>query len=255
MYFLINELSIVGQFSSLYEATEYLDIIRLILQEIKHLDLKLLTHQSLADRKLTPNYTVRDWLQYYCSTPHKDIDFLRLIISLFKGSCISTLLDREVKNDLHYWECYFNDLDLSYSSLAGAAYFDGRLISVQRSESFDIPILNVRFKQNTDEFYVFNVPNLYELNHARELRPKYKYHPKHDLIGHWDNATPMDLNDNEAQEALDQSIPHEGHTQRYSFYRQNFYIFQNDNAGGYHGYPINENKVPNDILKVLKNRI
>jgi hypothetical protein len=254
MYFLINELSIIGQFSSLYEATEYLDIVRLILQEIKHLDLKLLTHQSLADRLLTPDHTVRDWLKHYYSDPHKDTDFLRLIMSLFKGSCVSTFLDQEIKNDLYYWECYFDKLDSSYGSLAGAAYLDGKLISVQGSEAFDIPVITVRFKRNADEFYVFNVPNLYELTHARELKPKYKYHPKHDLLGHWDNATPMDLNDSEAQEALDQSVPHTGHTQRYSFYKQRFYVFQNDNAGGYHGYPVNENSVPNDISKVLKSR-
>jgi hypothetical protein len=254
MYFLINELSISGQFIDKHEASICMDVIKSILQELKPLqNLKLITHQSLSEREFFPGYKVSDWLKDYYSSQDKDRDFLVLIIGLLKETCISKRLDEELENGLYYWECYFNEENYFDSSLAGAAYFEGRLVSVQKSEFFNSSPVTVRFNKNNNEPKIIDILNIFEASHAHRLRPKFCYHSKHDSLGHWDGATPMDLNNDEAQEALDQSLLHEGHTQRYTFFNGKYYIFQDDNAGGYHGYPIDENKVPNSVLKHLEN--
>ena len=249
MYFLINELSFANQFSDTYDVDQGMDTLKNILQELKFLrDLKLITHQGLGDRELYSEFTVRDWLRSYSSKRDKDRDFLILFSSFLKNKCISETLDEEFKNGLYYWECYFNEVNHFSSSLAGAAYLEGNLVSIQKSGTFDTPLLTVHFKRNEEAKERICIHNLYEVDHARKLRPQFIYHPKHDLLGHWHNATPMNLNSDEAQEALEQSVPYVGHTQRFSLYKDTFYEFKSDNSGG---YPVDESKVPSDIRKLL----
>lgn len=67
----------------------------------------------------------------------------------------------------------------------------------------------------------------------------------------------MDLNEEEAQVALDRSLQHG--KQRYSYYNDKFYEFQPDSTFDskgyptYHGYPISESEVPHKVKIKLKN--
>ncbi|MBD2261069.1 hypothetical protein [Pseudanabaena sp. FACHB-2040] len=252
MYFLLNELSFVGQFRDYYEVKIYMNSVQSILSELNLIrDMKVLTHQSLCERELFPGYKFLDWLRDYIKQPDKDLGFLNFIVTLLQQGCVSRKLDDEVNNGLHYWKCETSKSDYSDTSLAGAAYFRGKLISIKKSGTFDVVLVSVRFTKNTEDPQELHIENIFEVHQAQALRPKFLYHSKHDLLSSWENATPMDLSDLEAQEALDRSVEHLGHTQRYSFFRGKFYVFQYDNAGGYHGYPVERKDVPNEPLKDL----
>jgi hypothetical protein len=66
----------------------------------------------------------------------------------------------------------------------------------------------------------------------------------------------MDLNDEDAQKALNQSIEYKA-LQRYSYFNDKYYRFHSENTFNdkgyptYHGYPVDQSDVPNEILKQL----
>ena len=129
MYFLINELSFNGQFSNKYDAGLHMNTVKDIFKEIKYLtNLKIVTHQSILVREFYQGCTFGQWLQEYAKGSDKDVDFLRLLLSVVRGNCISKMLDLEFKNGLSSWKCYFNENDYYHSSLAGAAYYKGNLV-------------------------------------------------------------------------------------------------------------------------------
>ena len=57
----------------------------------------------------------------------------------------------------------------------------------------------------------------------------------------------MDLEDEVAQIVLDRGI--QIGKQVYAYHEGKFYVFQPDNTGGYHGYPIDRNEVPAKALR------
>ncbi|MES2533705.1 MAG: hypothetical protein V4636_21850, partial [Pseudomonadota bacterium] len=75
----------------------------------------------------------------------------------------------------------------------------------------------------------------------------YEPSPKH-AEGGW--GTPMDLPSEIAQRVLDASVL--AGRQRYGYYEGRLYEFQDDNAGGWHGYPIPGNEAPVSILRGLR---
>ncbi len=82
-----------------------------------------------------------------------------------------------------------------------------------------------------------------------EGAPKYAPSPKHGAGG-W--GTPMDLDDNKAQQVLVDSI--QGGKQRYGVSDGKVYEFQPDNVGGWHGYPIPGNQAPVGVLREFLQR-
>jgi hypothetical protein len=38
------------------------------------------------------------------------------------------------------------------------------------------------------------------------------------------------------------------------YYEGKFYKFQADNVGGFHGYPVSQNEVPDKVIKALRER-
>ena len=59
---------------------------------------------------------------------------------------------------------------------------------------------------------------------------------KHRLVIGWGTIMPLD--DATAQKVLNCSIQIEDHSQRYGYHDRTLYEFQYDNAGSYHGYPV-----------------
>lgn len=153
---------------------------------------------------------------------------------------------------LEGYRCYFNNQDISSSSVAGAAYLKGILISLQNAPEFIDEYINIQFGVNEQDLQEINIDNLTTLEQARKLCPRYKSIPKHEQGG-W--GTLMDLKDEEVQQVLNQSIEHG--KQRYSYYRGKFYEFKSDNTLNelgyptYHGYPVNESEVPSDVKQKL----
>ncbi len=77
----------------------------------------------------------------------------------------------------------------------------------------------------------------------------FKYSPtnKH-RKGGW--GTEMDLDDTTAAKVLNSSIA--AGKQRYGYKNGKLYEFQNDNAGGWYGYPIPGNEAPTSVLRQLR---
>ncbi|MGK7941402.1 MAG: DUF262 domain-containing protein [Crocosphaera sp.] len=161
--------------------------------------------------------------------------------------CLSELTDQEIK--------VLNEKDISNSSISGAVYLQGILISLQNSDDFTAEYIRINVKNESDE-NVF-IHNLTEIKQARKICPKYNPHPKHDSRSSWKNATTMDLNDDDAQNALNQSIEYKA-LQRYSYFDDKYYRFHSENTFNnkgyptYHGYPIDKSDVPNEVFKRLQ---
>ncbi|MGV9860464.1 hypothetical protein ACWDTD_17680 [Gordonia sp. NPDC003425] len=81
--------------------------------------------------------------------------------------------------------------------------------------------------------------------------PRYVPSPKHDpsTPDHGRRGTPMDLSDEEAQQVLDESIA--SGRRRYGTSDDRLYEFKDDNAGGWHGYPVTPQEIPNSVLKKM----
>ncbi|WP_013325286.1 hypothetical protein [Gloeothece verrucosa] len=144
-------------------------------------------------------------------------------------------------------QCYLNSKNISSSSIAGAAYDNGVLISLQNAPNFQSDSISVNFSENNQAFQIREIENLTDVAQANKIRRCYVPSPKHKRGG---SGTYMDLTDVEAQAALDKGLP--SGKQIYSFYNNKYYVFQNDNAGGFHGYPVDRQAVPPKIIKQLE---
>ncbi|HEY9695520.1 MAG TPA: hypothetical protein V6D15_25255 [Oculatellaceae cyanobacterium] len=275
MEFLINELSIIGQYDNKYSAKEKMEIIKdIILNIIKNFyqnDREFLNpinhfkiHSSFFNCKLCSDFTISDWLK----EQYRDRTKISVILSGIKRNR-DLYIDNILNKKLHYWECKVNNQDYCESSLAGAVYLKGVLISLQNAPDFESEYIEVYFAIEEQIIEKKNISNLINVRQARKLRPRYKFHPKHHPENPWNEASPIDLNDKEAQAVLDQAVIHNltDGKQYYGYYKNNYYEFQPGGEGEgtgkfdaegypvYHGYKINENeliiKVDNEILGKL----
>lgn len=148
-------------------------------------------------------------------------------------------------------ECYFKEKNISDSSLTGAAYYKGVLISFQNAEDFLDDSVTVRFTENEKkDAQDIVIINLTKVEQIAKICRHYQASPKHRKRGELGKkGTEMDLSDEEGQLALNEGITHG--RQIYSYFKGKFYEFQSDNAGTFHGYPISEEKVPYKVIKEL----
>jgi len=79
--------------------------------------------------------------------------------------------------------------------------------------------------------------------HDRVYDPTFKHSPN-------GFGTPMDLDDETAQDVLNEGM--EISKQVYGYYEGRIYTFQPDNAGTYHGYPVAGTTVPAQYLRHLR---
>jgi hypothetical protein len=238
MHILINELSFIAQAKNVYEAADLMRTIVEILRELRPLqgsDL-IYTHRTFSNGELSPKHTVHEWAR---TTTDRDTRRLFLVLAA-RGPFIDKVLD----DLLEYHECHFNQKDVSTSSVAGAAYFKGALVSLQECAEFSSERIPVKFSTDGEFYEEIELPNLTEVEQVRQLRRQYAPSPKHQ-IGGW--GTLMELEDDVAQIVLDQGI--QSGKQVYGYHEGQSYVFQADNAGGYHGYPIDRNDVPATVLK------
>ncbi|WP_027403794.1 hypothetical protein [Aphanizomenon flos-aquae] len=282
MQVLINELSIIGQFDNKYSAEVKMEIVKdiiwnifkdfyqddkYILNPINHIKI----HSSFLDCKLCSDFTISDWLKEQYKHKTK-ISVILAGIKRNRDLYIDNILNRK----LQYWECEFNLKDCCESSLAGAAYLEGRLISLQDAPEFKSEDIEVYFGIEEEPLKKKNIHNLTTIEQARKLRPRYKFHTKHDPERLWktpsDEASPMNLTPEKAQKILDKAVIHDltDGTQYYGYYQDKFYEFQPGGEGDgtgkfdldgyplYHGYIIEENELKekaSNIWSKLRNLI
>ncbi|MBO1052175.1 MULTISPECIES: hypothetical protein [Nostocales] len=260
MHFLINELSFIGQAANDYEADELIKNILEIIQEISVIQNgdPIQTHSSFASQKLSANLTVHEWILTTIKSKKSEQQKIAMILLrlLSKGPFI------DLQNLIDDCQCFYQKKCVSSTSLAGAAQLQGILISLQNNPDFIQENIEVEFQEGTSSLENRSIKNLTEIKQARKIYPRYKLHSKHDPKGYWENATPMNLTDKEAQKVLNISVgnSNENSEKRYGFHKETdqFYVFHSDNTFDeqgyptYHGFPITENQVPPKILIKIK---
>ena len=238
MHILINELSFIAQAKNVYEAADLMRTMIKVLRALRPMQGSdpIYTHNTFSNRELSPNYTVHEWAR---TTTDRDTRRLFLLLAA-KGPFIDKVLD----DLLEYHECHFNEKEMANSAVAGAAYFKGALVSLQECAEFSSERIQVKFSTDGKLYEEIEIPNLTEAEQVSQLRRQYVPTPKH-KIGGW--GTLMDLEDEVAQIVLDRGI--QIGKQVYAYHEGKFYVFQPDNTGGYHGYPIDRNEVPAKALR------
>ncbi len=247
MYVMINELSFIGQADIKQDAPTLMRTMMNVIRELKPIqgDDPTCTHTSLFNQPLSAEYSVDDWVTTrFANDPDRDVRRF-FVVYVRKGPFIDRLLDKV----LEYHECYLNDQDdVLGSSLAGAAYFTGTLVSLQDAPLFEDKFIQVRFSIGDNPYEDIKIPNLTREGQLWGVaRRQYVPSPKHNPLGGW--GSPMDLDDETAQRVLDRGVRYR--RQIYGYHDGKFYVFQNDNAGGYHGYLID--RPPTYALRKLKN--
>jgi hypothetical protein len=257
MQFLINENSFIGQGKDNYDADILMKVLFEILSEIEPVrnQKPIFTHSSFSECLISAGLKVRDWLYVKSKSSqgdYQEISRILLIKLMNNGPHIDELLNNEV----YYHKCKFNMQDVSGSSLAGAVYLKGIVISLQNAPDFASENIQLKYSEDGELYQEFNIPNLNHLIHAKKLRPCYVPSIKHTLDGRGiyrgRKGTPMDLSDEDAQLVLDKAIPNG--RQYYGFHQERFYEFQSDNVGGFHGYPVEETEVPYKVIEHFKHK-
>jgi hypothetical protein len=245
MHFLINELSFIAQASTKYEADALMEMLVSIITELEPIqgDDPIQVHSSFASRKISIDCSVKQWIYEKLRSSNN-----RQIGSLFvRIMSRGPFIDRTLNESLDYHECKFNNQDVSESSLAGAAYLMGTLISLKDAPEFAGDCVQVKFSTDGEFYGDVEIPNLTDVGQANKLRPRYVPSPKH-APGGW--GTLMDLSDEVAQAVLDKGVV-KGR-QIYGYYEGKFYEFQSDNIYGFHGYPVSQNEVPSKVIKQMQ---
>lgn len=280
MHFLINELSFIGQALNKYEADELMNHLLEIIYEIMDIrnDDPILTHSSFTNQKLCLNLTVMEWFysQFYSQNKakvqteeeEKVQTKLKFLLQVLRKRLYIDI-DEDYKYLIDDCQCFYQQKDVSSSSLTGAAKLPGILISLQNNPDFVHENIEVEFQDGTNSKETRIINNLTEIKQARKICPRYKVSSnKHDLVGHWERGTPMDLKDEEAQKVLNSSVcsSNKNSKKRYGYHKgtDQFYVFLPDGDffdeqgyPTYHGFPIPENQVkdppvPEEVLNRRK---
>jgi len=254
MHFFINELSFIGQAKDSYEADELMDELIGVIKEIDKIkgnDI-IKNHPIISSCQLAPDLTLYEWLQRKLNSGNSRDKRVALELTqiIRKGNT-------NIRNLLQNCQCFSSTKDISDSSIAGAVHLQGILISLQNAEEFSEENIIIILISENQENQNRTIHNLTRVPQARKICPRYNPdYGKHDSMRTWKNATTMDLRDEDAQKALNRSIEYKDR-QRFSYFREKFYRFHFENtynAQGYptyHGYPVKDSDVPNDIKKQL----
>lgn len=157
MHFLINELSFLGQAKDgdIADADQLMNEIVNIIKEIENIKRSdpIQTHSSLSSRQLSPNLTLYQWLQTKFNSSHsKDRQLASFLIQIItKGPFV------DVQGLLKTCQCFYNKKDVSDSSISGAAYLKGILISLQNSEEFSDKYINVYDQEGYPTYHGYSV--------------------------------------------------------------------------------------------------
>lgn len=248
MRFLINELSFIGQAQHNDDADNLMNILLEIIDEIEPIraEKSILIHSSFFSCYISTVLKVKDWLYAKSKSSigeEQENNRLLLIKLMNKGPFVDEILEESID----YHECEFNSQDVLGSSLAGAAYLKGTLISLQNAPDFVVERVRVKFTTDGKSYEDIEISNLTDVGQANKLRPRYVPSPKH-ALGGW--GTLMDLNDEDAQAILNKGVVNG--RQIYGYFEGKFYEFQSDNVGGFHGYPVPLNEVPSKVIKKMQ---
>ena len=236
----INDLSFIGQAPNLYRAAQLLVGLADTLKIAVSLNRaeSVTGHGQLWNVQITPEHKLNDAL-YECDLREEDRVLLLQIVN--NGPYVDQMI---VENGTTC-ACRVGELDVSFSGIAGAAHFDGNLASLMDAQNFSNSRINVLVcGMDGEEKGVDNFTSRGQLEQLeRQYVPSEKHRP-------WGWGTPMDLDDTTALRVLRDGS--KVGSQVYGFHNGEYYVFQDDNFGGYHGYPISRHDVPNEAQRSLE---
>ena len=233
----VNELSFLEQAKNAYEATDLMhEFAHLIGNAQLILNDRTSAHSEFYNRPIAPDFTVFDWL---IAKTTDQVSKVLLLALTKKGPFVDDLI-----RSTGHCACHACDQSVAFGGLAGAAHFGGVAVSlVGAGPMSDNPILVQLCVEQCKEK---SIPNLTEDSDLSVFERKYRPSQKHKPHG---AGTTMDLDDETAQRILNIGITYRRRI--YSMNEGTYYVFNSDNAGGFHGYPVDENDVPYEVRNTL----
>lgn len=232
----VNELSFVGQAKDAYEATVMMHNFARLIGEAQIIfnDRRTAAHSTFYDRSIAPDFTILNWL--YANGTDRTAKQLFLALTK-KGPFVDDLIRSECNCC-----CSASGRNIANSGLAGVAHFDGVAISLKNADDMSVTPVAVDFCG--EPATAKRVSNISEESDFAPFRRTFRPTAKHCAGG---LGTLMDLDDATAQTVLDTGIVFGRRI--YAFYNEKAYVFLSDNAGGFHGYPIEEEEVPDAVRR------
>lgn len=140
MNIFLNELSFCGQASNKYQGAQLMSDMLKVLKILQQISNKpIATSSILWEKKIGPQYSVRDYI-FDRSIDQAVRNYFQIITT--KGPYIECLFSQSL--DEH--KCYLqneNILDVSWTSVAAAFFFDGILASLKGAPQFASETINV----------------------------------------------------------------------------------------------------------------
>ena len=234
--FFLNELSCAAQAPDWISARKLMDnAVAVLLRAFRtSVCTEAIAHSELLTQPISQDLTVRDWAVGNLGGDRDGRVFLLTVLT--KGRHVDAMLDEIL--DFH--ECRYDGQDVTESSLAGAAYWGVKLVSLRRVVRFDTTPVVVSFSEDGATFADRDIDNLRDVADLAIFGRRYVPSRKHEWPKAW--GTPMDLKPEIAQEVLEQGTQLGGKI--YGSRGDQWYVFRSDNAGGYHGYPVDDREVP-----------
>jgi len=290
----INERSFIGQARphTLIELMSTFAETLGILQRIAP-DGEVVIHSSLVHQPLTDTLVLRDWLfsQEYrddndtdddqAADPAADQDDapLQALIGVVRSAISSgPWIDYDLDSSTYL--CMWGDDSVDGSTIDGAAQSGGLLLSLGCCDTYPDGPFSVKYQRDGAEDDPRQVAHFVNTATARVCRRRYVPNPKHHPHVAKGDHSPMELDraydlfttereeelrdvsrdpwDTEVQRLLDQAFP--GGTQLYARVWSDiqkehiYYVFQNDNMNGSHGYPLPTHRVPQEVVNEINRR-
>jgi len=158
----LNELSFISQAVDLSDCHKLMEEIRKILEHLKPISKDVYISRTLSSREIMAGYNVKNYA-YDRNIPQAEKQSFQILLT--KNPYVENLLDKE----LDYHECYLieTERDVTSTSVAGAACFDGMLVSLQRAAGFQNDFIPVSYREGEKELLEKNIPNQFDLKKTR----------------------------------------------------------------------------------------
>lgn len=151
MHLLINELSFIAQAHDREHAGELMEDLIEVIRLLKPIqgEAPICTSNLLWQKEIYQGLSVYQWMNEMKQA--KRVWFMKVVRN---GPHIETLLDE------YYHECWFQDEEVTSTSLAGAACFEGILTSLQHCARFNTEKIHLRYREDKkEEFIEVTIPN------------------------------------------------------------------------------------------------
>lgn len=257
-------------------------------------DAEIVIHSSLMAQPLSDRLSLQDWLfsQRYrgdeededsqqARPPDPEEERLQALIGVIRTSLISgPWIDNDLDGKGYICTCEAREEDLASSTIDGSAQRGGLLISFDGCTHYPDGPLTIHYEGHSHIKEPQQVAHFVSPTTARKCRRRYVPNPKHHPDKARGDHSPMELDrvydrftpqleqelrditrdpwDTLVQYLLDIAVP-EGNQLYARVWNDNrkehiYYVFQDDNMNGFHGYPLLTQRVPQEVINELNRR-